>query len=85
MLINFQLVLTGYLSDIHNVEYDDNMIRNARLLHFKMIYSNSFLDLIEMIPQRRQQVSNFSRKRLGTQSMRATSSRVETLSKSRKK
>ena len=85
MLINCQLVLNGYLADLNLVEYDENFIRNSRLLHFKMIYSDRFLDFMEMIPQRRQQISNFSRKRLGTESMRASSTRIETLSKSQKK
>ena len=80
MLINCQLVLNGYLADLNLVEYDENFIRNSRLLHFKMIYSDRFLDFMEMIPQRRQQISNFSRKRLGTESMRASSTRIETLS-----
>ena len=35
MLINFQLVLTGYLADLDVVEYDDNLIKKLKTASFQ--------------------------------------------------
>lgn len=84
MLINLSLVVHGYIANINQITYEEEMIKKFRLYHFTMIFYKRYIDGMSLIPVQESSGKAFDRKRMATQSIRMRSINSASRQKTRK-